>query len=520
MQMAKWMWADASLIANPIGHNVAKINPLRWSRTKSIEDTLNELENIKTARPEKAGRPVTVQFQPDSQAPHQMKTELEKVYHNVESAISGLREHLHACTAFQSASTEEPLLQDDCTSESAGSVVRVPLQALRSHLTRESTVVARWMSDNVELTIGLTKVVPVYRQLSTRNPFRWSEWCSLEETIESLRSYSDGDCKEQPVNLQVSVKSPEHGEVKYRTAAANAATTIAALEDLRDMLTKDEEETSPFMEILRDRADFIAEVGQEKAEDSYQNYTSSVMQENGGYIGAVVQFSSDEPHPFIRDGQKGIIQRFDHINSFTVNWGVHSASVGMLQCTVLATADRRLHLADVSADDVLASLMSLVNAHLKKLSANPRQIEGFERACKRCVQVYTDPSIGHYAAKSGMCDTLVEAMTRDKDQKGGPTESVQSAGCLMLWWITRFSGGHNHCGAGSEERHREALQALKTEVVKANSFSALVEARKAFPQNHDLVRAASDVVAFLIEDCQQFYNLALDAGWRCDWLSK
>lgn len=246
------------------------------------------------------------------------------------------------------------------------------------------------------------------------------------------------------------------------------------------------------------------------------------MQENGGYIGVAVRFSSDEPHPYLRNGQEGIIQQFDRMSSFIVNWGLRSASVGMLQCTVLATADKRLHLADVSVDALLANLMTLVNAHLKKLSNDPRQTEGFERACNRCVQVYKTPGIGQHAAESGICHTLVEAMTRDRYRLAGPTESVQSAGCIMLWWITVFNGygGNNDVTASQIEQHRKALKALKTKVVEANSFAALVAARNSFPKNQDLVRAAGDVVAFVIKDCQEFYSLALAAGWTEAWLPK
>lgn len=221
MQTATWMWADASLI----GHSAAKLNPLRWSDKKSIEDTISDLQILKIEESAKAGRPVTIRLQDnlrvlDDEDPHRNESELEQVYPDVERAISGLQKHLTASTARRTTLTEEHYQMER-------EVVNVPLHALRAHLTRESTVSARWMWDDV----GLTESFPQYRSLSQCNPFRWSDWGSLEETIHNLKSLSNMGLAERPVNVQIKIKSPEEAVMRYEEAAPRAD-VITTLEQL------------------------------------------------------------------------------------------------------------------------------------------------------------------------------------------------------------------------------------------------------------------------------------------------
>eukprot|EP00931_Biecheleriopsis_adriatica_P107519 TRINITY_DN81859_c0_g1_i1.p1 TRINITY_DN81859_c0_g1~~TRINITY_DN81859_c0_g1_i1.p1 ORF type:complete len:402 (-),score=77.52 TRINITY_DN81859_c0_g1_i1:67-1272(-) len=52
---AQWMWGDASLI----GHEIAKLNPMRWSTLKSAQNTISELQQ-NTA--ENSNRPVRMEL--------------------------------------------------------------------------------------------------------------------------------------------------------------------------------------------------------------------------------------------------------------------------------------------------------------------------------------------------------------------------------------------------------------------------------------------------------------------------
>jgi hypothetical protein len=52
MAVFSWMWADANFIGNPLGLELAKLNPGRWSSEASITDAIQDLEaNASSARP-------------------------------------------------------------------------------------------------------------------------------------------------------------------------------------------------------------------------------------------------------------------------------------------------------------------------------------------------------------------------------------------------------------------------------------------------------------------------------------
>jgi len=490
----------------------------------TLEDTIRDLEGRQSAN---SNRPVKVELRVDSKsgAPSQvsvthfnakmLNSAVQLAFPDVDSAIAGLRQHVSESTA--------PPDTPESSAESLSEVFWSLQQILHSHLVGQSTPSVRWMWADV----GLQAVLPVFQMASTNDPLQWSQWYSLEEAILDVEAFGHSGAEKQlerPVFLQIKIASPQC-TLRYEERIETAAAATRILGGILDITTR-----------LKDRSAIMMEAGPDDAEARYQEYALSTMQENGGCVGAAVRFCGPETpeiHHSIRNGQHGLIQQFDNIGNFLVNWGMHSTSVSMQQCVLLATADRRLHLAGISADDVLSELMHRAKDNLKEVSTDPA---AFGQVFKRLVECCTDPGCNYRAAEVDMCNTVVEAMKRDMEQEGRPTRELQYTCCLMLWWIVHPRDGHHPGNAGQlkksqlerkqskaiedavERKEKKSADAAKDKAMEANVCEALVMAREAFPQDEELKEAAGNVVRYLIKDNAERRQKALAAGWKQRWL--
>lgn len=90
----------------------------------------------------------------------------------------------------------------------------------------------RWMWDDV----GLTSFISPYKNLARLNPFRWSEWTSLEDAAQDLERYIGREEAQRPLRLVVLPNMMS----SFVTKADNATDAWMAL---RELLDRTDEET-------------------------------------------------------------------------------------------------------------------------------------------------------------------------------------------------------------------------------------------------------------------------------------
>lgn len=470
-----------------------------------LEDAIRDLEGRQSAD---SNRPVKVELRLDdsqSGAPSRFSivrfnakmsdSAVQLSFKDLESAIRGLQQYVLDSTA---------------PPESAAETMGPLQQMLNTHLPDQSSPTARWMWADA----GWQVMLPALRVVDTNDPTNWSEWYGLDDAILDVEAYGlvASQQLERPVILQIKIDSPQCAlryEEKNETAAA-------ATQRLRGII----EATT----LLKGRDDMAKEVGPDDAEAKYQEYALSTMQQNGDCAGAAVRFSgfsTPETYPCIQNGQQGIIQRFENLGNVLVNWGMHTTSVSMQYCELIATADRRLHLAGISADDVLSDFLRVVKDNLREVSTDPA---AFEQAFGRLVECCKDPGCNYRAAELDMCVTVVETMNKNMEQEGRPTRGLLYTCCLVLWWIV-----HPRVGSPGpiksktildavERKQKKLAEAAKEKAMEANACEALARACEAFPSDAELKAAAGDIVRYLVKDNEERREKVLAAGWKQEWL--
>jgi len=485
MTTVQWMWADASIV----GHGAARLNPLRWSTGKSVEETISDLERITACD---RGRPITVRLQE-----RRPSRKLEQNFSaGVDPATSWLKGQL---PPLQSTSC---VVVEDGSVAAAGAAVEPDTPEVGSQLPLavssricESAVEARWMWDDV----GLAPVLPAYRRLAEKNPLRWAPWKGLEETaahIEVSTQRQDGRdpvlgvVVERPVALEVR-RVMQDGECKSFVSTETVTAALATLSELIALgnLIAGRDEFPPVSEAT----DF--------AESEYGKYVLRIVGKHGGYIGSAVRFSSQERFAFVAHGQDGVIEEFHHDGAVKVNWGSHSAMVSMVQCTLIETADKKRRLSGISPGDVQSALMRQIAARLRSAAKQP---EFFERTCVRLVTGNEGPRAGCSAAEHGVCEVVVEVMSND----GCATQSMQKAGCMVLCWVC-LPRGDITC---TEE--------ARVRAVKAGALSAAAKSQNAFPDDAELLQMVRGLAASVAEGSPERRQMALASGICEEWLRR
>lgn len=262
---ARWMYGDAG--TDLLGHRIARLDPLRWSKNMNIEQLALDLEGNCINR----GRPIRVRVKNRQDDAHHQKRShavVEQVFVNAPVAASALHD-LSRCLMLKSDESpchpDAPLLsqqqvdeEDDsivgcdsfyscATGWTQGSIIlegsvhmandlqesnaeNIPMSVLRAHVTSGQPLQVRWMWGDA----GLAALLPQTAWLVETNPWRWSMALSLDEASRQLEEQESSQDAARPVRLQVSSPSGEGAlHVSFATTASNMAVAESVLWEIQ-----------------------------------------------------------------------------------------------------------------------------------------------------------------------------------------------------------------------------------------------------------------------------------------------